>query len=213
MPSDYFIESSGIILFRKLYSESTIWTKLFLKNHGIITATAPAIGKNSFGGDTEPFCWGNFSLRRKQKGKNYNIEDIDLNDDMLDLRKAYDKILTAFKWSRFILKYLPLYQPDNELLANLYWNMKLLCDINVPSEASNWRFIWNWLRIWGIAPDIIRFCQTKNFNHDETILLAQITNTDIKNVIKIFSSHISNNIRKNTFKFAAGYAYKFLNQK
>jgi len=209
---DYFINSSGIILFRKVYGETTVWTKLFLKNYGIITATAPALGKHSFGGDTEPFCWGQFSLKRKQKGKNYHIDDLDLNDDMLDLRQAQDKILTAFRWSGMITKHLPLYQPDNELLANLYWNMKLLC-YNVPSNAANWRFIFNWLKIWGLAPDIIKFCQAKNFNRDETILLTQITRMGINNVIKIFSSPISNNIRRNIFKSAAIYAYRYLNQK
>ncbi|MBQ7578523.1 MAG: recombination protein O N-terminal domain-containing protein [Synergistaceae bacterium] len=213
MPSDYVIKSSGVILFRKSYGENTLWTKLFLKEYGIITATMPTAGKNSFGGDSEPFCWGTFALKRKPKGKNYRVEDIDIYEDMLNIRKAPDTILTAFKWSKAVLKYLLDDQPDNDLLANLYWNMKLLCEKIVPADASDWRFIWNWLNLWGIAPDIMQFCSTKNFNRDETILLAQLTKVDTKNVIKIFSSPLSNNIRKNIFKYAAESAYKFLNEK
>jgi hypothetical protein len=32
--------------------------------------------------------------------------------------------------------------------------MKLLCDERLPVEAVEWRFLWRWLRAWGLAPDL-----------------------------------------------------------
>ena len=45
---------------------------------------------------------------------------------------------------------------DDALLANLYWNMKLLCS-GLPAEAVEWRFMWRWLKAWGLAPEISEY--------------------------------------------------------
>jgi hypothetical protein len=42
--------------------------------------------------------------------------------------------------------------PSDALLANLYWSMKLLG--RVPPEVADWRFLWRWLKGWGLAPQL-----------------------------------------------------------
>lgn len=212
MIGDNYITAKGVILSREQMGENSLGVRLFLKEYGILNVTAPS-GRRGFGGDNEPFVWGVFSLQKKQRNSSYFIYDIDVNDDMLKLRKSRNTIITATKWTRTLAKYLITEQPDNELLTNLYWCMKLLCAPEVPVDVSDWRFLWRWLKCWGLAPDIIDFHQAKKFTHDEVILLAQIDELNTQGVIKLFSFPIKLKIRENTFKIASRLAMNFLNEK
>ena len=203
-----FLKASGVVLYRDLSGEKNLWLKLFLKEFGIINVTA-----RRSSGDTEPFIWGKFGLRKKKNSVNYYIEEIDVADDMLQLRKRRASIFTALKWIKLISKYLTKEQADNELLANLYWSMKLLEEPRVPVEISNWKFLWRWLESWGLAPDLVDFYSSKNFNRDEIILMTQISLLNIKGVINIFSNKINLNIRENSFKIASELAENFLAEK
>ena len=108
---------------------------------------------------------------------------------MLALRKSREQILTALKWCRLITKYLEPSQPDDDLLANLYWNMKLLANIAVPFYAADWRFLRRWLSIWGLAPEYKSFLARNRFTDDEILILSFVAQSDTKRVIEFFSRH------------------------
>lgn len=212
--SDNFITASGVILSRKPSGENNLWVTLFLKGIGILGAGAPGFSsRRSFGGDNEPFVWAVFKLKKKQKSRGYFIDDIEVTDDMLEVRDSRDTLMTAMTWCKSLMKYLISGQPDDELLAALYWNMKLLCMPGVPSDASDWRFVWRWLEVWGLAPEITGFYSSMNFNNDEISLLAKLSVLNTQGTIKLFSSPLSPNIRENVFKVASRLARNFLNEK
>ena len=203
-----FVSASGVILYRDLSGEKNLWLKLFLKGFGAVNVTAK---KSS--GDTEPFVWGKFGLKKKKNSVNYYIDEFETADDMLSLRRSRATFLTALKWTKMIMTRLDDGQPDDDLLADLYWSMKLLEDVHVPAEVSDWKFLWRWLESWGLAPDLADFYAQNNFNHDEIVLLTQISLLNTKGVVNLFSKNLSPNIRKNSFNIAAELAEKFLIEK
>ena len=194
---------SGIVLARAQTGESSIKLTLFLKKRGIIYALAPRAegGRTRFGGGTEPFIWGVFSFKPGKSGGNY-LSEIEIKDDMIGLRRRSEAMFSAVKWSRLLIQNLIPENPDDELLANLYWNMKLLCDNKIPVEVSDWRFVWRWLRIWGIAPE-----DNHNFNKS---LLLKTANADINFIINNFDFTNFNKYNQKLFANAAMQAEKFL---
>ena len=111
-------------------------------------------------------------------------------------------MFSAVKWSRLLIQNLIPENPDDELLANLYWNMKLLCNNKIPVEVSDWRFVWRWLRLWGIAPE-----DNHNFNK---ALLLKVANADIDFIINNFDFTNFNKYNQKLFANAAMQAEKFL---
>ena len=210
-----YIKAVGVNLSRKEYGEDTLWIKIFLRGYGIITGTAPSFGsrRGHFGGETEPFVWGEFTLKKKQKSPNYFIEDVDIKDDMLDIRWGRSPIVSAFKLSELVLKYLMPGQPDDVLLANLYWNMKLLTCRNIPVEVAEWRFVWSWLEEWGLAPDLVDFHRYRKFSDDEIVLLTKLSRLNYEGVRRLFSMPIGLDIRENALKIAVKRAIEFLDEK
>lgn len=205
---DAYIMSSGVILSRKIYGENTYYLTLFLKHYGILNAT---VKSRLYSGDREPLIWAVFKLRKKSRSKNYFIEDTDIKDDMLALRKSREQIMTALKWCRLIIKHLEPSQPDDALLNNLYWNMKLLCETYIPAEVLNWRFICGWLNVWGLTPDINTFFASKRFTQNESALLSFIAQSNTKEVIEFFSQH--KNIPAEFFRTAFNLSLRLLNEK
>lgn len=200
-----FLKTSGVILYRDRSGEKNLWMKLFLKEFGIVNVTT-----RLFGGDTEPFIWGNFYLRKKRYSMNYYVEDIEVTDDMYYIRDRRDSIVASIKLAEMVSKFLTREQPDDDLLANLYWSMKLLEDKRVPIEATIWKFLWRWLENWGLAPELVSFYSSQRFNHEEIILLTQISLLNVKGVIKLFTGKINPNVRRNSLKIAAELAERFL---
>lgn len=200
--------SSGVILSRKIYGENSHYLTLFLKQYGIINA---AVSSRSYSGDKEPLIWAAFKLRKKSRSKNYFIEDADIKDDMLALRKSGGQIITALKWCGLIIKHLEPSQPDDALLNNLYWNMKLLCEIYIPAEVLNWRFIYGWLSVWGLTPDVDTILASKRFTQNETALLSFTAQSNTKEVKEFFSTH--KNIPAEFFSTAFNLSLRLLNEK
>ena len=203
-----FFNASGVILYRDLSGEKGLWLKLFLKDVGIINVTA-----RKTNGDTEPLLWGKFILKKKHRSTNYFIEDFEVVDDMFFLKKKQETLFTAVKWLKMIMRRLMPGQPDNELLINLYWSLHLLKDTKIPADVADWKFLWQWLENWGLAPDLVDFYTSQKFNHDEIVLLTQISMLNTRGVIELFSKKISPNIRKNSFKIASRLTEKFFNEK
>ena len=203
-----FLKASGVILFRDLSGEKNLWLKLFLKEFGVVNVTAKKSGS-----DSEPFLWGKFGIKKKKNSLNYLIDEFEIADDMFFLRKRKEALMTALKWSKMISKRLPQDQADDELLANLYWSMKLLENEKIPAEVSDWKFLWRWLESWGLAPELADFYAQNNFNHDEIVLLTQISLLNTDGVIDFFSKGLSPKIRKNSFNVASELAEKFLTEK
>ena len=81
---------------------------------------------------------------------------MDVADGMIPLRRRPEALRTAVRWSKFLLRHLMADHPADDLLANLYWNMRLLGMPRVPPEAAEWRFLWRWITAWGLAPDLTR---------------------------------------------------------
>ena len=202
-----FITAKGVTLRREISGENNLWVHLFLQGEGVVS-----LPSKNFKGDSEPFVWAVYNFRKKSRSAKYFVSDIDVKDDMLSLRRSRNTISTAFKWSGLLAKYMPNEQPDDELLAVLYWNMKLLATPSVPCHVPDWRFLWQWMDLWGLAPDIAAFHESHSFNNDEIHLLVKTITLSAKEVIQLFASPVNINIRENVFIIAASLASKFLRQ-
>ena len=202
-----FLTAKGVTLQREFSGENRLWVRLFLEGEGVVS-----LSSKNFKGDSEPFIWAVYSFRKMARSAKYFVDDIDVKDDMLHLRRSRETILTAQKWANLLAKYMPHEQPDDDLLYILYWNMKLLATPSLPYSVPDWRFLWQWIDLWGLAPDIVEFHTSNKFNEDEIKLLVKISSINAKGVINLFAYPININIRKNAFITAAKLAAKFLRQ-
>ncbi len=202
-----FLTAKGVTLQREISGENNLWVRLFLEGEGVVS-----LSSKNFRGDSEPFIWAVYSFRKMARSAKYFIDDIDVKDDMLHIRRSRETILTARKWADLLAKYMPHEQPDDDLLYILYWNMKLLATPSLPYSVPDWRFLWQWIDLWGLAPDIVEFHTSNKFNEDEIKLLIKILSINAKGVINLFAYPLNFNIRKNAFITAAKLAAKFLRQ-
>ena len=202
-----FITAKGITLSREFSGENRLWVRLVLQNEGIVS-----LSSKNFMGDSEPLIWAVYDLRKNSRSSKYFVCDIDVKDDMLQIRRSGETIAIALSWVKFLIRYMPHELPDDDLLSNLYWNMKLLSHPSVPHSAVEWRFVWLWLEHWGIAPDIVDFHSSHNFTDDEISLLIKTSHLNAKGVLKLFSMPLNSEIRENIFKVAANLAYSSLRQ-
>lgn len=200
--------ASGITLARTISGESGLRLTLFLQDIGLVS-----ISSQNFGGDSEPYVWARFSLKKHKRVRSYRVYDIEVRDSMMNLRNKRENMLTVISWTKLLLKYVEFEQPDDKLLTILYWNMKLLCVDCVPSEAVNWRFLWQWLSAWGLAPELLSLYASKNFNADELSLLAQLILLSPDEISKLFSQPLSKKIRRNVFNMAYKIALTYLDEK
>jgi DNA repair protein RecO (recombination protein O) len=169
----------GTVLRRKITAEGDIFLDLFLKELGRLPAYIRGGGRGSvrFGGATEPLVWGEFELYKSGKGGHIILRSVEVKYDALKLRNSKEVILTAFNWIKLLLKYLEEGRADDKVLSCFFWGLKLLED-GVPVEIADWRFIWRWLNIWGLAPE----------PEDEiTRFIALAEHNVIKNIKKIDS--------------------------
>ena len=192
--ADNFTTVSGVTLMRDISGERNLRVILFLKDIGVIS-----LSSKNFGGDSEPFLWAKYWLRKNRLARTYFVYDIEVVDTMIKIRQKKERMIMLLHWARSILKYLPYGQ--------------LLCAPGVPCDAADWRFIWKWLENWGLAPDVVNLYANKNFNKDELSLLVQILLLNTKRVAELFTKPLSGNIRENVFKVAAKIALTFLNEK
>lgn len=199
-------KAKGVTLAREISGENKLWVRLFIQGEGVVS-----LSSKNFKGDSEPFVWAIYTFRKMARSAKYLVDDIDVKDDMLALRRSRETILTAQKWASLLIKYMPHEQPDDDLLNILYWNMKLLATQSVPYYVPAWRFLWQWIHSWGLAPEIEDFFRTKSFSRDDIKLLVQIFSLNAEGVIKIFTGQI-NDKTKNIFITAAKLAAKFLQQ-
>jgi DNA repair protein RecO (recombination protein O) len=159
----------GTVLRRKISAEGDIFLNLFLKGFGRLPVFIRGGGRGSvrFGGATEPLVWGNFEFYKSGKSERLILRSADIKYDALKLRNSKDVILTAFNWAKMLITYLDDGRADDKLLSCLFWCLKLLED-GVPIEVADWRFVWRWLNIWGLAPEheneIMRFIAHAGYN-------------------------------------------------
>ncbi|MDR2174522.1 MAG: recombination protein O N-terminal domain-containing protein [Synergistaceae bacterium] len=152
-----FQSASGAVLNRRVAGEGDLLLTLFLRGSGMVfvSARGGGAGKVRFGGGTEPLMWGTFSLYEGRGGRRH-LRSADTADDMLKLRSRPEALFAAVRWAKLLMRRLPPEHPSDDLLANFYWNMKLL-DGGFPAAAAEWRFLWRWLKSWGLAPDLSEF--------------------------------------------------------
>ncbi len=203
-----YVTAKGVILARVDRGENSLWSTVFLQNIGMV-----GVSSKNFAGDSEPFVWGEFYFQRMRKSSRYFMFDTDIKDTMLRIRRRnLETLKTAFLFVNAVMKYLPYEQPDDDLLVNLYWSMKLLTFRAVPPSAAHWRFVWRWLNEWGIAPELKAFCSAGNFLNEEFDLLSQVADSTPKTVEELFLGKINPNIRENVFKVAVTNAVRYLDQ-
>ena len=94
-----FITAKGVTLSREFSGENRLWVRLFLQGEGVVS-----LSSKNFKGDSEPFVWAVYNFRKNAKNAKYYLEDIDVKDDMLGLRRSRESILTALKWSALLIK-------------------------------------------------------------------------------------------------------------
>lgn len=204
---DDYVTAKGVVLYRKDRGENRLWSTVFLQGIGMV-----GVSSKNFMGDSEPFVWGEFYFQRLKSGR-YFMFDTDIKDTMFRLRRrGLEPLQVAFMFVKAVMKYLPYEQPDDELLINLYWSMKLLTFRAVPPSAAHWRFIWRWLNEWGLAPALEEFCSGKGFLNEEIELLSQVAGITPKAVEELFLGKINPNVRENVFKVAVNNAVSFLDQ-
>ncbi len=152
-----FKAASGTVLHRRIAGEGDLLLTLFLRGLGLtfVSARGAASGKVRFGGGTEPLMWGNFRLY-KGRGGGYHLRSVDVVDDLLKLRGNQEGIFAAVRWAKLLMRHIPQGHPFDELLANFYWNLKLLDGGECSVEVAEWRFMWRWLKLQGLAPDLFR---------------------------------------------------------
>ena len=205
---DDYVTAKGVILHREDRGENLLWSTVFLQGIGIV-----GVSSKNFMGDSEPFVWGEFYLQRLKKSTRYFIFDTDIKDTMFRLRRRdLETLQAAFMFVKAVMKYLPYEQPDDELLVNLYWSMKLLTFRAVPPSAAQWRFFWRWLKEWGLAPEFEEFCSAGKFLNEESELLSRVAGMTPKAVEELFLGKINPNVRENVFKVAVNNAVRFLDQ-
>jgi recombinational DNA repair protein (RecF pathway) len=111
-------------------------------------------GKSASAEERNPWCGGAFTLYQgKDEGKK-TLKSVDVADDMLKLRTRARALLATVGWAKLLTRHLMEGHPADDLLANLYWNMKLLSEGEIPVEVLEWRFVWRWLKSWGLAPEV-----------------------------------------------------------
>jgi len=146
--------AAGTVLRRKISADGDMVLDLFLKGFGRLPVYARGGGRGSvrFGGATEPLIWGDFEIYKSGKGGRLILRSIDVKYDALKLRASKDVIFTAINWIKMLIMYLEEGRADDKVLTCFYWGLKLL-EEGVPVEIADWRFVWRWLNIWGLAPD------------------------------------------------------------
>ena len=200
--------AKGVILHREDRGENRLWSTVFLQGIGMV-----GVSSKNFMGDSEPFVWGEFYFQKIKNSTKYFMYDTDIKDTMLRLRRrGLETLQTVFMFAKSVMHYLPYEQPDDDLLVNLYWSMKLLTLRTVPPSAASWRFFWRWLTEWGLAPELEEFCSAGKFLKEESELLSQVAGMTPKAVEELFLGKINPNVRENVFKVAVNNAVKFLNQ-
>ncbi len=204
------IKSPGIVLTRKISGENNLRVSLFLKDYGIIEPLSTS-NKKLFGA-TEPLTLGNFNLEKSQKSGNYFLEEAEILDDFLIFRVTPKKLYIAIEWTKKIIKNLIPGHPDNLLLANLYYSMELLKNKNIPVNLVDFKFTWKWLNIWGLAPDLINFYVSKNFDQENIKILLEISILSTKNILNLYSDG-SLNHKNDMFAYAVKLISGFLQMK
>ena len=147
-----FVKRSGVVLKRGNYMEGDLALLLFLKTSGMTWCYVPGAAKGSvrFGGALEPLVWGRYQLY--QSKRRVYVREVEVTDDLWELRKQPKAIFMAARWTRLLAENLiPGYTYDS-LLVLFYWAMKAL-EKGVEPDVVSARFLWRWLLDWGIAPD------------------------------------------------------------
>ncbi len=150
-----FFKTRGAVLRRVESREGDLSLYLLLEKTGPIWVAAPgaAKGKRRFGGAAEPLIFGIYSL---YSGRNrLYLKDIDVKEDFWTLRKKPLHLRGGLALAKLIVDYLPPNHPCNELLSLFFWALRSLEEGASP-DIVEWRFLWRWLKYWGIAPDFDR---------------------------------------------------------
>jgi DNA repair protein RecO (recombination protein O) len=195
------------VLSRRIAGEGDLLLTLFLKGTGtvFVSARGGGAGKVRFGGGTEPLMWGTFSIYEGREGRRH-LKSADTADDMLKLRASSEALFAAIRWAKLLMRRLPPEHPSDELLANFYWSMKLM-DGGFPAAAAEWRFLWRWLRDWGLAPDLSAFSGVSEADLD---LLRRIAAVKAENSAALNRDALA--ARTPLFRDASRRAEFFLNE-
>jgi DNA repair protein RecO (recombination protein O) len=101
----------------------------------------------------EPLVFARFRLYRSPRS--LYLREVEPFEAFLPLRRSVPVLRTALGWCAEIASRLPPSSPCDELLGLLYWSLCLLVR-GIDPPAADFRFAWRWLRLFGVAPDLLR---------------------------------------------------------
>ena len=182
-----FYKLTGVVLKRYETNEGDIRLYNLFRDFGPqwILAPGAARGRRRFGGATEPLIWGHFGCYKSPK--QLYLRDIEVKEDHWKIRSNPDKLEKAMVWTNLLTKYLLPLQPCNEVMAIFYDSLCLL-ERDIDESMIEWRFLYRWMKRWGLAPELIRcascgkevttaywdgdvvFCEECRSNKDELII-------------------------------------------
>ena len=182
-----FCSASGVVLSRRILGEGDLYLTLFLKGIGMTFASVRggAGGKVRFGGGTEPLMWGSFKLYKSKSGASY-LKSADVADDMLRLRGRADALFAVIRWVKLLMRRLMEGHPADDLLANLYWSMKLLDEGRLSIQAAEWRFLWRWLKSWGLAPDLRECVKCSDAEREFLYMIAAAKVSNAESFVPVY---------------------------
>lgn len=148
-----FYKLTGVVLRRRETSEGDIRLYILFRKHGPLWVIAPgaARGRRRFGGGTEPLIWGYFGCY--QSPKQLYLREIEVKEDLWEIRKDPGKLERAMNWARLLVEHLLPGYPCDEVLSVFYDSLYLL-DKGLDGSLLEWRFLYRWMKNWGVAPDI-----------------------------------------------------------
>lgn len=147
-----YYSSIGTVLQRRDSSKESQSLRVFLRDLGPRWVSAPAaLGKNRFGGGTEPLVWGEFSLY--QSPTYLYLREVEVKEDFLDLRRSANLLSSALRLYKMVSNALLTANESNRTLVLLWSGLVLLREL-CPKEAVELRFTWNLLHEIGTAPSL-----------------------------------------------------------
>jgi len=149
-----FHKLTGVVLRRQETSEGDIRLYVLFREYGPMWVVAPgaARGKRRFGGATEPLIWGYFGCYKSPR--QLYLREIEVKEDLWEIRHDPGRLERAMTWARLLVEHLLPGYPCNEVLAAFYDSLFLL-DKGLDSDMLEWRFLYRWMKNWGVAPDIL----------------------------------------------------------
>ena len=90
--------------------------------------------------------------------------------------------------------------------------MKLLSEGEIPVEVLEWRFVWRWLKSWGLAPEVTEWAGCTLEEVDSLRKAAALKAPDLKKWAADMNTGVNGGVNGGLFVNAARRAEGFLKE-